>query len=106
MDAGLKLDPRLLELRSNKAMVLIDQQHLDDALGILEETLQVDPMHVDSLVNKGVVLSRLGRIDDAIGHFSLALKAKPDTPEIIRNRMILMNYSPSLSASQISLIPG
>ena len=100
-DAAIELQPQLLEARSNKALIQIEQGQLENALETLEDALRQDPGHATSLVNKGAALHRMGRIKEAIHHIDMAKQRLPDSVDIARNRLMMLNYSAAHSSAEI-----
>jgi Flp pilus assembly protein TadD len=65
MMMACRLKPNDPKLRSRLGIMLLDQNHLDQALRAFEAALSLDPSCLDALSGAAMVLERQGRLDEA-----------------------------------------
>ena len=98
---ALKLKPDYPEAHNAMALALELLGRKDDALFHYEKAVQAKPDFPDAWSNFAVNLSEQGRCDDAIICLRRSLHHRPDAPAIHSNLLLLLNYSPSVSAEQL-----
>ncbi|MGB8409731.1 MAG: tetratricopeptide repeat protein, partial [Gallionella sp.] len=86
--AALKIDPRLVEARTNLGAaihdifnncdVLMDSGQFNEALANYQRVLEIDPDFSEAHCNLGLALEALGKFEDAVTSYRRALAIKPD----------------------------
>ncbi len=71
---------------ATRAMELIQQGRLEDAIACYDRALEIKPDYVEALNNRGNLLLALKRFDDALASYDKALALKPDHVRALYNR--------------------
>lgn len=95
--------PDYASAHNNLGNTLSALGRLGEAVVSYDRALAIDPGYADALVNLANVLKSLGRPDEAIATYQRALSLKPDYAETYTHMLLTMQYSPSLTPSEIFL---
>ncbi|MFI3223307.1 MAG: tetratricopeptide repeat protein, partial [Methylococcaceae bacterium] len=71
---------------SNLGVIFIQKGQLEDAITIIERSLQLNPNQADALNNHGIALRGPKRYKDALVSYDRAIALKPDYAEAYSNR--------------------
>jgi len=82
--AALQQEPRSADAHQLLGLVAWKLGHPDDALKLLDRSLELDRKLVPALVNRALVLRDLGRDAEAVPSLERALRYRPDAPEAVR----------------------
>ncbi|AKB18428.1 MULTISPECIES: tetratricopeptide repeat protein [unclassified Methanosarcina] len=88
-DSGKELLKKVLEVRSCCGMSLFKLGRYEEALKIIDATLEVKPESPTEWSNRGFVLSALGRNEKALEAFEKALSFDPASPKILTSKGIV-----------------
>lgn len=86
LDRALSLEPRLIQARSAKGVVLSDLGRHQEALHIFRKALHLAPADDQLLLNMGVLYEQLDDLNSALERYDLALKHYPGFSSVLLNR--------------------
>lgn len=79
----------ICEVRSSAGMALFKIGRYDEALAVVDETLEAKPESPTEWSNRGFVLSALGRYEEALEALDKSLALNPDSTEVLTSRGIV-----------------
>jgi tetratricopeptide (TPR) repeat protein len=85
---GIKLDPKLAELWSNRGAAYGRLNRLDSALHDFSKAIELDSTNANVLANRGGALGVIGRKEEAIADLSRALAIDPNHLNARINRLL------------------
>lgn len=85
LDKALQLDPACAEALNNKAVILQNQDKLDEAITSYEKAIQLEPGYLDAVANLGVALRLKGKNKQAVEVLCKATRLYPDDARIHNN---------------------
>ena len=88
-DSGKEFLEKAQEARSFYGMSLFKLERYEEALEIVDATLEIKPDSPTEWSNRGFVLSALGRSEEALEAFEKALFFDPESPKILTSKGIV-----------------
>ena len=98
---ALKLDPNRVSAHTNCAAILMARFAHAEAEGHLRHVLRLEPAHGNAWNNLGVLCRDTLRLDEAVEAFGRAMETSADPSMAHSNRLLTLNYLPSLSAQEV-----
>ena len=77
-EAGLKLNPKHVDLLDNFGNLLSQSGHPDQAIALFSRALQIDSQNATLHTDLGVALGMMGKIDDAVAQLQQAVQLNPN----------------------------
>jgi predicted O-linked N-acetylglucosamine transferase (SPINDLY family) len=78
--------PNHTSLLTNLGTIALQRGRLEDAVRIIDESLQIDPNQTNALNNRGNALQNLKRLNEALESYDRAIALKPDYADAYCNR--------------------
>ncbi len=101
VERGLRLDPEMAELWTNLGLVRQQQQRYSEAVQALTRALQLRPTLADAQVNLAACYQDMGRADEAARLYAELLAREPGQRAAISNRLMCLQYLPSLTSGEL-----
>ena len=84
-DEALRIKPKYIDARYNKASTLLDMGRADEAIALFKEVLGVTDKPYEVYNDLGLAYAQKGEIDLAIQNYNEALRLKPDYVKAMNN---------------------
>ena len=83
LNQAWELDPLSMNIMTNRGWFLFYQHRFEEAIDVLQHTLELDPQFVRANLYLGAALAQLDRIPEALSATRAALAASPDDPSML-----------------------
>lgn len=97
----IELDPKNPVYYSNLGFVLHEDNRPDEAISVLNKSIALNPNQVDAYLNRANSFTVQGKNDKAISDYRSALNIAPRNSRARANMAYTMNFSPSISESEL-----
>jgi Flp pilus assembly protein TadD/lysophospholipase L1-like esterase len=84
-ERAIQLRPDFTHAHFNLARILMQKEHVAEAVMELQQTIQIDPNHVGALNMLGMALGRQQKFTEAQSHLERAVRLEPDHSEARNN---------------------